>query len=514
MMPFLSKRMPAARRKFDPAEELLQLAIEAAPSAMVMVNHEGNIVLLNSQTEKMFGYLRGELLGQPVEMLVPESARETHPGLRREFSTHPQARPMGIGRDLHARRKDGTQFPVEIGLNPVQTANGTWVLSSIVDITFKRQKLESLGVLAGGIAHDFNNLLGSILAETDVALADLAAGSSPAEEIYKIKAVAIRASEIVRQLMIYAGQERAQLEPVDISRLVEEMLELLKISISKHAVLSTDLGKELPAVRGNAPQIRQVIMNVIINASEALGEKDGLIRITTSRVTGGRDLARDMSANLAERDYLKLEVSDTGSGMTKEEKARVFDPFFTTKFAGRGLGLAVVQGIIRAHGGAINIASAPGLGTTFQIFLPSAGRLPEQVHTTQIRPSVEEGTQPVGTVLLVEDEEALRLSVSKMLRKRGFSVIEAGDGCAAVELFRANKDSVDVILLDMTIPGTCSSEVMNEGRRIRPDVKVILTSAYSRDMLPQSLDGQVRGFIRKPFQLSDLVQLLQETLAS
>jgi len=288
---------------------------------------------------------------------------------------------------------------------------------------------------------------------------------------------------------------------------VEEMLELLRVSISKHAVLKTDLQKDLRAVQGNAPQLRQIVMNLIINASEAIGDKDGVIEVSTSLAAGG--------VNLPEGDYLRLEVSDTGSGMTEEQKARIFDPFFTTKFAGRGLGLAVVQGIVRAHGGTINLISAPGQGTRFQILLPCADQPVEPERATSVPAAGETISGAAGTVLLVEDEESLRRSVSNMLRKRGFSVVEAGDGSAAVDLFRSHQDRIDVILLDVTIPGSSSREVVEEARRLRPDIKVILTSAYSREMVMPSLDGpRISAFIRKPFPLADLVELLRNTLAS
>jgi CheY-like chemotaxis protein/two-component sensor histidine kinase len=307
--------------------------------------------------------------------------------------------------------------------------------------------------------------------------------------------------------MIYSGQDKADLGPVDLSRLVGEMLELLRVSISKHAVLKTDLPKDLPAVRGNATQLRQIVMNLIINASEAIGQKDGVVEVTASLAAGGTDLP--------EGDYLRLEVSDTGCGMTEEQKARIFEPFFTTKFAGRGLGLAVVQGIVRAHGGTVNLISAPGQGTRFQILLPCTDKPVEPERAMSVTATGEPISSAAGTVLLVEDEDTLRRSVSNMLRKRGFSVVEAGDGCAAVDLFRSHQDHIDVIFLDITIPGSSSREVMAEARRIRPDIKVILTSAYSWEMVMPSLDApRISAFIRKPFPLADLVELLRNTLAS
>jgi PAS domain S-box-containing protein len=231
-------------------------------------------------------------------------------------------------------------------------------LKRMQDEALNRQKLECVGLLAGGIAHDFNNLLGSILADAEIALVDLPQDAPVVEEIQNIKNLAIRASEIVRELMIYAGQETAHLEPVDISNLVEEMLQLLKVSISKNAVLKTDLWTGLPTVQANAAQIRQVVMNLITNASESIGEAPGEIHVNTALVS------------LPDGKYLELVVSDTGCGMATETQAKIFDPFFTTKLAGRGLGLAVVQGIVRNHGGIIHLRSVPGRGTKFQILLP------------------------------------------------------------------------------------------------------------------------------------------------
>jgi PAS domain S-box-containing protein len=260
--------------------------------------------------------------------------------------------------EYRLRRADGEyRWVLDIGV-PRLSPDGDFAgyIGSCIDITelrrtqeetLARQKLESLGVLASGVAHDFNNLLGGILAEAELAEAGLAAGCSPAEDLQLIKAIAVRASEIVLELMIFSGQDQAVLEPVNVSQLVAEMLELLKVSISKHAVLQTDLQFNLPPVNGNATQIRQLVMNLVINASEAVGEKGGVIGVSTSYVSSGEDLVQRGIGKLPEGDCVLLEISDTGCGMTEEAKARIFDPFFSSKFAGRGLGLAVVQGIVR-----------------------------------------------------------------------------------------------------------------------------------------------------------------------
>jgi two-component system cell cycle sensor histidine kinase/response regulator CckA len=395
-------------------------------------------------------------------------------------------------------------------------------IGSCVDITemrhtqdqaLARQKLESVGVLAGGIAHDFNNLLGGILAEAELAAIELRQGESPLESIEKIRLAAMRGAEIVRELMIYSGQDKGDpVEPVDLSRLVEEMLELLKVSISKHAVLKSDLGQNLAPVLGRASQIRQIVMNLIINASEAIGEKDGVIQVITSQPILPGEVDAD-SRNLPAGDYLSLEVLDTGAGMTEDTKAKIFDPFFSTKFPGRGLGLAVVQRIVRDHGGAINLVSAPGQGTRFEIFLPLVAPTTSSSHSNAV--GVGEPRPLVGTILLVEDEGILRGALSKILRKKGLRVIEANDGSSALELFSAHKDEIEVMLLDMTLPGVSSREVFAQTRHMRPDLSIILTSAYGREIVDASFAGlQVDTFLRKPFRIVELMQALRDALST
>jgi two-component system cell cycle sensor histidine kinase/response regulator CckA len=373
-----------------------------------------------------------------------------------------------------------------------------------------RQKLETVGTLANGIAHDFNNLLGGVLAQAELALEQLATGSRPEQELEVIRDVAIRGSEIVRQLMIYAGQESEILLPVSISQIVEEMLDLVKVSVSKQARLEIDLGQDLPAVKANSAQISQIVMNLITNASEAIGDRDGVIRVSTRCVTVRRDSVGATPDRLPAGNYLKLEVSDTGYGMPLATQARVFDPFFSTKSAGRGLGLAVVQGIVRRLGGAIHLASEPGKGTTFEILLPcseAAAGTASGLISRHREPS------QVATVLVVEDEDPIRQAASKLLRKAGFSVIEASDGLAALDEIRAQKSPIDVLLLDITLPGAPSRQVFEEARRLRGELRVIVTSAYSEETAAASLQGSFEGFIRKPYQFADLADLIRQVLS-
>jgi CheY-like chemotaxis protein len=342
----------------------------------------------------------------------------------------------------------------------------------------------------------------------------LDAGSSCTEELKAICEVAKRGSEIVRQLMIYAGKESEVVERVDLSKIVEEMLALLRVSVSKHAVMDADLGQDLPATRAGAAQLRQIVMNLITNASDAIGDRAGVIRVITRRVTLGAESARD-SESSSKGDYVALEVSDTGCGMSQETRGRLFDPFFTTKSVGRGLGLAVVSGIVRSLGGAIHVTSEPGKGSTFQILLPCAET--RVAATGDAMSTIEElaGPSQRPAVLIVEDEEVLRQAVAKTLRKNGFDVFEAADGSFAIDLLRANRGQIDVILLDMTIPGASSREVVAEAVKVRSDISVVLASAYGQEMFSRATSiPQIRSFIRKPFQLADLVKTLRRSLAS
>jgi PAS domain S-box-containing protein len=471
----------------------------------------------NPAEEKAIGISSAEVSGKFVDEALPEElAKKVSVNYRRCLE---EGKPIAYDDELNL--PSGQRY-FHSNLIPLRNASGRIyrIVGACIDTTdlkrtqekaLARQKLESLGVLAGGMAHDFNNLLGSIIAQAELAETELSAGTPPNQELQTIKSVAFRAGEIVRELMVYSGQDDASLGPVDLSRLVEEMLELLKISISKQATLIVDLPKNLPLVRASAVQIRQVVMNLITNASEALGEKKGIISVAVAKVESGQAALAHSQPDPSTSAYLRLEVSDTGCGMTPDVTAKIFDPFFTTKFAGRGLGLAAVQGVIRSHGGAINVVSASGQGSRFEILLPCIGEVARDASDTTTPAPAREPESFVGTVLVVEDEEILRLAVSKMLRKDKFFVIEAGDGITGANLFQVHQHKIDVVLLDMTLPGLSGGEVLKELQRIRPDIRVILTTAYSRDNALSSVAGRHPwGYVRKPYQFRELASLLRK----
>ncbi len=499
------------------SEERFRHLADTAP-VMIWVTGPDRVVSFLNKTWLKF---TGRTLDKDLQKAWTESV---HPeDLRRcvdcYSAAYEQKRDFRL--EYRLRRADGEYRWVLCSGTPRFAPGGDFAgyIGSDIDITdeknaqtqaFERQKLESLGVLCSGIAHDFNNMLGSILAETEVQLAESVADSSLREGIEKIRTVAVRAAEIVRELMTYAGHESPVFVPVNLSSLVSEMLELLKISISRSAELKLDLPANLPSVRANAAQIRQVMLNLVTNASEALASNEGVISVSLATVRSDVELS-DPVAGPSAGDYVRLMVADTGCGMTPEIQAKIFDPFFTTKFAGRGLGLGAVQGIVRHHGGAIRVASAPGQGSRFEIFLPCLVEPDLQSPSPALRPSAAAAKPAVATILLVEDEETLSMAVSRMLRKKGYSVLEAADGLAAVNLFRANHHAIDLVLLDLTLPEMSGQQVLRELRRIQPNLKVILTTAYGREMALTSLGGlQPWLFLRKPYRFDELLKLFED----
>jgi PAS domain S-box-containing protein len=513
------------------AEEEFRLAVETAPNGMMVADRVGKIILVNSEMERLFGYSREEMIGQPVEMLVPERVRDQHSRYRKGFNKDPRARRMGAGRDLFAVTKDRREIPVEIALSPITTRDGMCVLSSVVDISERKrmeeerqrflvglqqtQKLESLGVLAGGIAHDFGNVLGSILANAGLALMELPPESPALETVHNIEATALRASRLVQQMLAYSGKGRFLVQPLDISRLLEEITQMLRISISKKANLRVITphnapSAKLPAIEADAAQMQQVVMNLIINASEALGDKGGDITVHTGVIEVDDAYLSEVFQNnsMPEGRYVKLEVSDNGCGMHKEAQSEIFDPFYTTKEAGRGLGLAAVLGIVRGHKGAIRVYSEPGKGTTFTVLFPAVEQ--PAVFGECIEEPVQQNT---GTILVVDDEEDLVKAASRVLERVGFRVITALNGRAGIETFRARHSEIDAVLLDLTMPDIFGEEVLAEVLKIDPTMKVILSSAYNEQEVVSGFQGKgLAGFIQKPFQAIGLIDKVQQIL--
>jgi PAS domain S-box-containing protein len=368
------------------------------------------------------------------------------------------------------------------------------------------QKLESLGVLAGGIAHDFNNILTAIIGNADLALKRLNPESPAVDNLYNITKSAFRAADLAKQMLAYSGKGRFVIESLDLNMLLEEMLHMLEVSISKKAVLRLNLHKPLPSVEADATQMRQIVMNLVINASEAIGERSGVIALTTGCMECDRSYLKDvwLDEKLTDGLYVYVEIADTGCGMDRDTLAKLFDPFFTTKFTGRGLGMAAVLGIVRGHKGAIKVYSEPGKGTTFKMLLPASNR-PAELFKYETHSDDWKGS---GTVLLVDDEESIRDIGSEMLNELGFTTITADDGREAVKVFRQNPGIV-FVLMDLTMPHMDGEECFRELRKLNPAVKVIMSSGYNEQEVTQKFVGKgLAGFIQKPYKLS----VLKETI--
>lgn len=498
------------------SEERFRHAADATPIMIWFSDAQNRLAFVNHEFLRFTGQTYEELLGdQWSDPIHPDDV----PHIQAMYGAYLR-RPAAYQVEFRMRRVDGEYRHMLSSLGP-RYAGETYLgwAGSTIDITdlkhrqhedLARQKLESVGTLAGGIAHDFNNLLGAVLAQAELAQAELVGGSSPEGELNSIREIAMRGSKIVRELMIYAGKESKILELVDVSEAVKEILELLKLSVSKHVTFRINLQQDLPPVRAGAAQISQLAMNLATNASEALGDRDGVISITTRRVIVGHGFPGQWQG-LAHGEYVQVAVSDTGCGIPPELRTRIFDPFFSTKAGSRGFGLAVVHGIVKDLAGAINVVSEPGHGTTFEILLPSA-----QTPSEAIREPISGDGQPARqsqalAVLIVEDEDALRQAVSKMLRKHGFHVIETPDGSAALDALRACANPLHVLFLDITIPGASAREVLLEARRLRPELKVIVTSAYPEEMAGSLLQSAIDHFIRKPYQVDHLVRLIDST---
>jgi PAS domain S-box-containing protein len=373
------------------------------------------------------------------------------------------------------------------------------------------QKLESLGVLAGGIAHDFNNLLTAILGYADLARLESPPDSSLRANIDHLIEGAHRAAELTNQMLAYAGKSRSVLQPQNLSELVRTMAELLKVSISKKALLQCHLAAELPPIEADAGKLRQVIMNLIINASDALEDREGAITVRTeiARWDGTAVPGSYLSHLLPTGDYVVLEVADTGCGMSAEVQARIFEPFFTTKFTGRGLGLAAVLGIVHSHGGAIQVSSAPGRGTTFLIYFPISQKSAAEAAA---RPAVA-SWRGHGTILVVDDEDAIRGMAQRMLENLGFSVMTARDGRDAVAVFRAHADGIAAVLLDLTMPGLDAGEIVQELRGLRSHVRIVVSSGYGEQEARQRLgEHWLAGFVAKPYQVEELRHVFRRAL--
>jgi two-component system cell cycle sensor histidine kinase/response regulator CckA len=526
VLEFVSAQVAMAieRKRSDEALRFQAFLLDQIRDRITATDLEGRIIYVNAAEAEMMQRTPEEMIGQSVELHGEDARRGS---AQREIVTRTLAHGEWQGEIVNCA-KDGTERTLYLRTWTVHDKDGkpAGLCGISTDITDQKraeeerrkleaqmqhtQKLESLGVLAGGIAHDFNNLLMAILGNADLALSRLPADSPARENLADIERASRRASELCRQMLAYSGRGRFVVEPLSLSATVREMVQMLEVSISKKAALRYHLAEDLPAVDADATQVRQVVMNLITNASDAIGDGNGVISISTGTRYCDRSVLSEsyLDDRLAEGRYAYLEVADNGCGMDRNTLARIFDPFFTTKFTGRGLGLAAVLGIVRGHRGAIKVESEPGRGTTFTVLFPVSARRVRAVSRPGTASRAWRGT---GTVLLVDDDDSVLSVGRQMIQRSGFRVLTAPNGREALEVFQNHADEVVCVVLDLTMPVMGGEETFRELRRLRPQVPVIMSSGFDELEVRDRLSGAgLTGFIQKPYDSTELRARLQE----
>ncbi len=517
--------------------------LELMPDAFVGIHADGTIALANSQAEVLFGYGHEDLLGAAIELLVPQRFRAAHAGHRRGYLREPRTRPMGAGLELFARRSDGSEFPAEISLTSVDTAEGLLVLAAIRDVServtaaeererlrveaererIQRQvqqshRLEALGQLAGGIAHDFNNVLAVIVNYSAFVAEDLERGGGEdgqerwartREDLQQIRLAAERAAQLTHQLLAFARREVVQPKVVDVNHVVKDVEALLQRTLGEHIALQSSLAEDLSPVLIDPGKLEQMLVNLAVNARDAMDE-GGMLSIDTANVDVDADYAAARQ-ELAPGPHVRLRVSDTGAGMSPAVLERAFDPFFTTKAPGEGtgLGLATVYGIVTQAGGHAQVYSELGVGTTFTALLPASER-PLSALEEPEAPQASAGGQ---TILVVEDEDALREVIQRILTGGGYEVITACDGQQALAVAGAHHGDIDLLLSDVIMPAMPGPQLAERLLAERPGLRVLFMSGFAQPILDSTeLLNEDVTLIEKPFAGPALLSKVSEVL--
>lgn len=520
--------------------------LDAAPDAILGVDVEGVIVYVNAQASGLFGYARDELLGQVVEVLVPELARAGHPARRAAYVHDPRPRPMGAGMELMARRKDGSVFPAEISLSTTVGTEGMLVTAAVRDVTerlelhrererlraaadrerleaqlHQAQRLESLGQLAGGVAHDFNNLLGAITNYAEFLVQDLERLAARGHEVdrlvrdaQQIVKAGERGAALTRQLLAFGRREVVRPTILDVNEVIHGVEQLLRRTIGEHVELVTRLAADpVPLVLADRGRLEQVLVNLAVNARDAMSGA-GTLTLETS-VVEVDDAFAAAFGGLGHGPSVMLRVGDSGGGMTDEVRARAFEPFFTTKPKGEGtgLGLATVYGIVTQAGGVATLYSELGLGTTFTALFPRSDAGGADAISTMPAPSLAAAGSGGETVLIVEDEPAIREVAQRILESAGYHVLVATDAPASVEMVRTYRGPLDLLLTDVVMPLMLGSEVAERVVELRPQTRVLFMSGYARPVLTsQGTLAPGMHLIEKPFSAASLLERVRLVL--
>ena len=514
-----------AEAELRASEERFRVLAQNIPGVIYLCRNDArhSMIYLNHEIEHLTGYPKEDFLADRIscaELYHPEDA----PGI---YSQVDQA--LAAGRPFHLiyrlRQRSGEWRWVEEWGTGLYRDDKLLLLEGFVsDITERRQaeealrqaqKTESLGVLAGGVAHDFNNLLVAMLGQASLAMVQLPPDHPARASVGKAVKAAERAADLTRQLLAYSGRGQFASRPLHLNQLILENLHLFEVAIPKHIQFQSQLAEGLPYIEADAGQMQQVVMNLILNAVEAIGEQPGVVRVSTAirMVEEGEEIGAHYTEDpLALGCYVTLTVQDTGVGMEAVTLSKIFDPFFTTKFTGRGLGLAAVLGIVRGHKGGLRVRSEAGVGTTFELFFPMTEAVPD---VPPLAPATVSESSPAvpGLVLVIDDEEPVRLAVTDILALENLPVMTAANGATGIALFREHLAEVQLVLLDLSMPGLSGEETFHELRRLRPDVRVLLSSGFSQSEAARHFAGEGWvGFLQKPYDVDDLIRAVRQHL--
>ena len=527
-------------RDLEESEKQYRLLAENVTDLIWTMDMNKKFTYVSPSSLLLRGYSPEESLTQSLnDVLVPESFDNALAIINNKLQLIKEGNDEGwspIGFDAEVYCKDGSIIITHTNINilkgtdqkPYLIVGVTYDISKLKQAEAERlalerqmlhsQKLESLGVLAGGIAHDFNNILMAVLGYTDLAIQEISETHPAVQNLFEIKKGAKRAADLTRQMLAYSGKGNFVIETMNVSALIEDMAHLLRTAISHAITLNLNLDKSLPAIEADVTQMQQVVMNLITNAAEAIGDETGIVRLSTGKMECTKEyLAQSLLTHESNEEtqpgvYVYFEVSDTGCGMNEETKAKIFEPFFTTKFTGRGLGMAAVLGIIRGHKGAIMLNTIPGKGTIFKILFPAVEK--KYANTDKNHKSIEKNNPTKqGIILVVDDEEVICKLTTRILEHLGFTVLTAVDGREGVKVFHEHADEIICVLLDLTMPHMDGAETLEKLRAIRPDAKIILCSGYNEQALSQRFAGKgLDGFLQKPYTMETLKNKLVKVL--
>lgn len=510
------------QQELEAAKDAYAHLYEFAPIGYATLDVEGKFVQVNLTTTEMLGLERQFVLGQPLTRFIhPDDQDIFYLNYRRLSQGHPP----GLFELRLTTQKASTLFG-QFSCDPVYDAEGrvTQIRVAITDITvFKEaqlalqhgQKLKSLGTLAGGIAHDFNNLLTVILGQVSLASLELEPNHPVQNHLDKALKAIDRTTKLTEQMLAYSGQGHFLLKVVDLNAIIKESLELLQTVVPKRINLELKLASKKLLIKADGNQIQQVLINLVINAGEAIGDRMGTVTVRTgSQMIACQDLfySSYTGTPLEAGRYVYLEVQDDGVGMDREPMSKLFDPFFSTKFTGRGLGLAVVLGIVRGHKGGVTVSSRVGHGSTFRLVFPVSDL---DLELQEPREDVGWTGNGAGLILIIDDEDAVREVAHDILQARGFRVITAENGLDGIAKYSEHAAEIDLILLDYSMPGLNGEETLNRLREINPEVKALLLSGYTEQEVINRFTGQkLAGFLQKPYSLKKLVELVKHNMAA